>query len=130
LKKKILFRAKHLFNLFYIRDCIQLELYTNNLRAEKLKRNYIWVYGNKKKRRLNTTSLDNWLRDGDEVVSFTCRQPFTLEKISGTDFCKRLNRPQDHSAAGRTKLTEKSTDIGNRTRDISAYILKPPASVS
>jgi hypothetical protein len=31
--------------------------------------------------------LDNQLTDGGEVVSLTCRPPFTPRKIPGTHFC-------------------------------------------
>jgi hypothetical protein len=31
--------------------------------------------------------LDNWLTDGGEVVSLTCRPPFTPRKIPGAHFC-------------------------------------------
>jgi hypothetical protein len=31
--------------------------------------------------------LDSQLTDGDEVVSLTCRPPFTPRKIPGTHFC-------------------------------------------
>jgi hypothetical protein len=30
--------------------------------------------------------LNNWFTDGGEVVSLTCRQPFTPRKIPGTYF--------------------------------------------
>jgi hypothetical protein len=37
-----------------------------------------------------------------------------------------LSRPQDHGAAGRIRLIEKSSDlIGNRTRDLSACSIVP-----
>jgi hypothetical protein len=38
--------------------------------------------------------VDNWLTDGSEVVSVTCRPPFTPRKIPGTCFCQRLSRSQ------------------------------------
>jgi hypothetical protein len=47
--------------------------------------------------------LDNRLTDGGEVVSLTCRAPFTPRKIHGTHFCS-----QGHSAAGWIGSTEKS----------------------
>jgi hypothetical protein len=34
-----------------------------------------------------THLLDNWLRDGGEVVSLTRRPPFTPRKIPGTHLC-------------------------------------------
>ena len=42
--------------------------------------------------------------------------------IPGTHFCLRLNRPQDHSAAEMDMLMKNSSEnIGNRTRDLSAW---------
>jgi hypothetical protein len=38
---------------------------------------------------------------------------------------KRLSEPQGHSAAGRIRSTEKSNDIGNRTRDLPACSIAP-----
>lgn len=42
------------------------------------------------------------------------------ELVSGTHFCKRLSKPQDHGVAGSIKKTEnKIYDVnGNRTCDI------------
>jgi hypothetical protein len=49
------------------------------------------------------------------------RPHFTLRKIPAFHFCWRLSRPQGHSAAGRAKLIERSSDlIGNQTRDLPA----------
>jgi hypothetical protein len=40
--------------------------------------------------------------------------------------CQRLNRPQNHSAAGRIRSIEKSNDITrNRTRDLPACSIVP-----
>jgi hypothetical protein len=68
--------------------------------------------------------LDNRLTDGGEV-SPTRRPAFTPGKIPGTHFCWRLSRLQGHSAAGRIRSIEKSDDIGNRTRDLSACSIVP-----
>jgi hypothetical protein len=38
--------------------------------------------------------LDSWLTVGGEVVNPSRRQPFTLSKIPGTNFCWRLSKPQ------------------------------------
>ena len=51
------------------------------------------------------------------------------ENIRGKHFCKRLSRPQDHSAAGRIMSKKNSNDtIGNRTRDLPACsaVHQPP----
>jgi hypothetical protein len=54
------------------------------------------------------------------------RPPFTPRKIPGTHFRQRLSRPQGHSAAGRIRSIEKSSDlIGNRTRDLPACSIVP-----
>ena len=39
--------------------------------------------------------------DGGKVVSLTHRPPLPPGNIPGTHFCKRLSRPQGHSAIGR-----------------------------
>jgi hypothetical protein len=44
--------------------------------------------------------LDNLITDGGKVATLTRRPPSAPRKISGTHFCWRLSRPQDHSAAG------------------------------
>jgi hypothetical protein len=73
-----------------------------------------------------TFCLDIRFTDGGNVVSVTHRPPFTLKKIPGTHFCERLSRPQDHSAVGRIKSTEKSNDlIGNRTGTLLACSIVP-----
>jgi hypothetical protein len=70
--------------------------------------------------------LDNRLTDGGEVVSLTRRPPFTPRNTSSTHFCYRLSRHQGHSAAGRIRSTEKSSDlIRNQTRDHPACIIVP-----
>jgi hypothetical protein len=66
-----------------------------------------------------------------------CCQPYGRplppppRKIPGTHLCQRLSRPQDHSAAGRIRLIEKSNDlIGNRTRDLPACnVVTKPADI-
>jgi hypothetical protein len=46
--------------------------------------------------------------------------------IPGTHFCKRLSRPQGHSAVGRIMSMKSSNDtIGNRTRDLPACSAVP-----
>jgi hypothetical protein len=71
--------------------------------------------------------LDNWLIDGTEVVSLKLRRLFTHRKIPGTQFCLKLRRPQGHSAVGWFMSTEKSYNIGNRTRDLPtcSIVLQP-----
>jgi hypothetical protein len=65
--------------------------------------------------------LDNRLTDGGVAVSLTRLPPFTPSTISGTHFCYRLSRHQGHTAAGRIRSIEKSSDlIGNQTRDLQA----------
>jgi len=49
------------------------------------------------------------------------RPPLPPGIIPGTLFCKRLSRPQGHSAAGRIKSIKNCSDtIGNRTRNLPA----------
>jgi hypothetical protein len=57
-----------------------LELYTNNVGGTKLKRYYIWGYGNEQKR-LNTTGLDDVVASFANISDFvrffefmTCRK--------------------------------------------------------
>jgi len=48
------------------------------------------------------------------------------ENIAGTHFCHRLNRAQDHNAAGSIMLMKNTSDtIGNRTRCIPACSTVP-----
>jgi hypothetical protein len=57
--------------------------------------------------------------EGGKVVSPTHRPPLPPGTISGTHFCWRLSRPQDHSAAGKIMSIKNSNDaIGNRSRDL------------
>jgi hypothetical protein len=59
--------------------------------------------------------------EGGKVVSSTHRPPLPPGNMPGTHFCKRLSRPQGHSAAGRIMSMKNSNDIiGNRTRDLPA----------
>jgi hypothetical protein len=52
-------------------------------------------------------------------------RPLLTRKISGTHFCWRLSRAQGHSAAGRIRSIEKSSDpIENRTRDLPTYSIE------
>jgi hypothetical protein len=75
--------------------------------------------------------LENRLTDGDELVSFKRRTPFTSRKMPGTHFCQRLIRPQGHSAAGRIRSIEKISNdlIGNRTPNLPTFsnVSKPTA---
>jgi hypothetical protein len=58
-------------------------------------------------------------QDGGKVVSLTYRPPLPPGNTPGTDLCKRLSRPQGHSATGRIMSLKNSNDtIGNRTRDL------------
>jgi hypothetical protein len=69
--------------------------------------------------------IDNRLTDGGEV-SPTRWLPFTPRKNSGTHFCSTLSRPQGHSAAGKVRSIEKSSDIiGNHTRDFPTCSVVP-----
>jgi hypothetical protein len=57
--------------------------------------------------------------EGGNVVSPTHRPPLPPGNIPGTHFCKRLSRPQGHSAAGRIMSMKNSNDtMGNRSRDL------------
>jgi hypothetical protein len=71
--------------------------------------------------------LYNRLTDNGEVVSLMRRAPFPPRKISGTHFCYRLtvSGPQSHSAAGRIRSVEKSSDlIPEIQKDINSLIKK------
>jgi hypothetical protein len=52
-------------------------------------------------------------------------EPSPPSKIPSTDFGKRLSRPQGDSASGKISETEKSNDLGNRTRDLQACGIVP-----
>ena len=63
-------------------------------------------------------------QDGGKVVSLTHRPLLPPGNTPGTHFCKRLNRPQGHSAIGRITSMKNSNDtIGNRTSDLVAQHL-------
>jgi hypothetical protein len=63
---------------------------------------------------------------GEEVVSLTCRSPFTLRKIPGTHLMERISRSQGRNAVGRIRSTEMSSvQDGNRIRDLPAFITVP-----
>jgi hypothetical protein len=47
--------------------------------------------------------LDNRLRDGDDIVSFTRLKPFNSKKFAGTDVFQWQSRPEAHIAAGRIR---------------------------
>jgi hypothetical protein len=53
------------------------------------------------------------------------RATFTPRKIPRTHFCRRLSRPQGHSAAGRIRSMEKIHLSGTRTRDLPACSIVP-----
>ena len=60
--------------------------------------------------------------DGGKDVSPTHRPPLPPENIPCTQFCWRLSRTQNHSAARRFFLIKNSNDTtGNRTRHFPAY---------
>jgi hypothetical protein len=65
------------------------------------------------------------LTDGGEVVSLTHRRSVPVRKIPGTHLCYRLSRPQSQSEAGRIRPTEKYSDIGTGTRDLTASGIVP-----
>jgi hypothetical protein len=57
--------------------------------------------------------------------------PLPPRKIPDTHFCYRLSRPQGHSAAGRIRSIEKSSDrLGNGTGDVPACsIVRQPSTL-
>jgi hypothetical protein len=70
--------------------------------------------------------LDNRHTNGGETLSLTRWPPFTPRKIPGTHFCWRLSRAQGHSAAGRIRSIEKSSDlVENQTRNLLACTVVP-----
>jgi hypothetical protein len=79
------------------------------------------------RRRGSHIFLQNWLTDGDEVVSLTYRTSFTptgnfLVLISVRGWVDS----KSHNAAGRIRSSEKSSDlIGNRTRDLPVCSIVP-----
>lgn len=48
--------------------------------------------------------LQNRLTYGGGIINLTRRQLFTLKKIPGVHFWRRVSRQQRHSAAGRVRL--------------------------
>jgi hypothetical protein len=70
--------------------------------------------------------LYNRLTNGGEAGSLMRRPPFNPRKIPGTQFCYRLSRLQCHSAAGRIRSIEKSSNLmRNRTHDLPACSIVP-----
>jgi hypothetical protein len=70
--------------------------------------------------------LDDRFTDGSQVVSLTRRLALIRRMIPGSHFCKWVSRPQGHSAAGMSRLIEKSSDlIGNQTRHFPACSTVP-----
>jgi hypothetical protein len=63
--------------------------------------------------------LDSRLTDG-EVINLMCRQTTFIPRRLLTYLCKRPCKPQGYSTAGRMRLIEKSSDIGNQTRSLPA----------
>jgi hypothetical protein len=58
-------------------------------------------------------------QDGGKVISFTHRPPLPTGNVPGIHFCKRMIRPQGHSATGRIMSLKNSSDtIGKRTRNL------------
>jgi hypothetical protein len=55
--------------------------------------------------------LDNWLTDGDEVVSLTCQLPFTPQEDYWYSFLLEAKSTQGHSADGRIRSIEKSKNL-------------------
>jgi hypothetical protein len=68
--------------------------------------------------------------EGGKVVSPMHRPALHPGNIPGTHFCYKLSRPQSHSAAGGIMSIKKSCDaIGNRNRDLPAFIAVPQPTV-
>jgi hypothetical protein len=64
--------------------------------------------------------------EGGKIVSPAHRPSLPPGNIPGIHFCKRLSRPQGHSAAARIMSIENSTyTIGNGTSDLPACIAVP-----
>ena len=77
-------------------------------------------------RRLKLPISGQLAHEGCKFVSFTHLPPLPPGNIPGTHFFRRLNRPQDHSAAGRIMSMENSNvTIGDRTRDLPACSAVP-----
>ena len=65
-------------------------------------------------------------QDGGKVVSLKHRPPLPPGNTPGIHFCKRLNRPQGHSATGRIMSLKNINDtFGNRTRDLPVCSVVP-----
>jgi hypothetical protein len=96
--------------------------------AQKINTN---VYGCRGKRAVELWLSGSWWRP-EEITKktsgcfdyglrclFQSTSTATPRNISCTHFCKRLSRPQGHSAAGRIKsMKNSSATSGNRTRDL------------
>jgi hypothetical protein len=77
-------------------------------------------------RKLRFTDFMTTAQDGGKVVSLTHRPPLPPGNTPGTHFCKRLSRPQGHSATGRIMSLKNSSDTsGKRTRDLPICCLVP-----
>ena len=69
------------------------------------------------------------VHEGGKAVSSTYRPPLPSGNIPGTHFCRRLSRPQGHSAAGRImSMTDPNDTIGNRTRDLPVCKAAPQSA--
>jgi len=64
--------------------------------------------------------------DGGKVVSLTHRPPLPPGNAPGTHFCKRLSRPQGHTAIGRIIAMKNSNDtIWDRTSELPVVAQHP-----
>jgi hypothetical protein len=69
--------------------------------------------------------LYNRLTDGSEVVGLTRLPPLTPMKIPGTHFCCIVCPVQGHSAAGRVRSIEKSSNLIEKgSREIPGVVFQ------
>jgi hypothetical protein len=61
-------------------------------------------------RKLSFPDYMTTAQDGGKVVSLTHRPPVPPGNAPGTHFCKRLSRPQGHSAIGRIMSMKNSSE--------------------
>jgi hypothetical protein len=77
-------------------------------------------------RKLSLPDFMTTAQDDGKVVILTHRPPLLPGNTTGTHFCLRLIRPQDHSATGRFMSLKNSNDnIGNRTHDLPVCSVVP-----
>jgi hypothetical protein len=71
--------------------------------------------------------LDNWLRDGGEVVGLQHRPHFTRERLFWYSFLSEAESTgQGHSVAGRIRSLKKFNElIGTLTRNLPACMTEP-----